>query len=93
MTTGDQNHEYALAIIERKHAEIAALRAERDALRKVDDAMVERAWTSIAAACGTVHCDEYHRLLPSPHIDNVERDDIRAALDAALAVQPTTEGL
>ena len=45
-----------------------ALRTERDALRKVDDAMVERAYRAGNFA------------------DRV--DDIRAALDAALAVQP-----
>ena len=67
-----------------------ALRAERDALRTVDDAMVERAWKAIADVCGVISHDDDGRLLPTPHINIVEASDIRAALDAALAVQPTT---
>jgi hypothetical protein len=58
------------------------------AARSVDDVMVERAWQSIADACGAIQCDEYGGLLPSPYIDNVERSDIRDALYAALEVQP-----
>jgi len=58
------------------------------AARSVDDVMVERAWQSIADACGVIQCDEYGGLLPSPYIDNVERSDIRDALYAALEVQP-----
>ncbi len=153
MTTGDQNHALALAIIERKNAEIAALtqrveaaeaerdrladdrarfpdrpddvgrmiearrgsledgiksanayareainraekaEAERDALRTVDDAMVERAWQSLTDVCGVVEFDEYGSPLMTPQIDCVDRADVRAALDAALAVQPTTAGM
>jgi hypothetical protein len=63
-------------------------KSERDALLKVDDVMVERAWQSIADARGVIQCDEYGGLLPSPYIDNVERSDIRDALYAALEVQP-----
>lgn len=61
--------------------------AERDALRKVDDAMVERAANALAIANG--------RPLVEWGLKSQDayRTDARAALDAALAVQPTTEGL
>ena len=67
-----------------------AAEVDRDALRRVDDAMVERAWKAIADVCGVISHDDDGRLLPTPHINIVEASDIRAALDAALAVQPTT---
>ena len=65
--------------------------SERDARRTVDDAMVERAWKAIADVCGVISHDDDGRLLPTPHINIVEASDVRAALNAALAVQPTTE--
>ena len=117
MSTREENHEYALAIIEAKNADIrvlqgaihkltsalieagverSTLRAERDALRTVDDAMVERAWKAIADVCGVVCYNDDGEYMPRHHINLVEREDVRAALTAALsaspalAVQPTT---
>ena len=43
MTTGDQNHEYALAIIERKHAEIVALTQRAEAAEEDRDGWKLRA--------------------------------------------------
>lgn len=57
-------------------AEVRSLRAERDALRKVDDAMVDRALNAF-----------YYRA-PGMVSDGLARQQMRAALDAALVVQP-----
>jgi hypothetical protein len=56
--------------------EIHALRAECDALRKVDDAMVERALSAFYFGSTAFNTD------------GVARQQVRAALDAALKVQP-----
>ncbi len=118
MTTRDQNHALALAIIERKNAEIVALtqRAEaaeaerdvarslcdemvnlvndadreRDALRKVDDAMV---WRALVAWFDEPGCPEEINSWGKVQKDSVDggaalRVFMREALDAALAVQP-----
>ncbi len=66
--------------------EFTTLRAEREALRKVDDAMVERA--SIAAFATNVprHGIEWEFCVT--HIQDQWRNSIRAALTAAMGVQP-----
>lgn len=61
------------------HQQIIASRKEADALRKVDDAMIERAYAVMHRCYG-------ERVMFS-------KWDIRDALHAALAVQPTTEWL
>lgn len=89
-----------MATLDVATVEIAALtrraeaaEAERDALRKVTDEMVERAWEALAGVCGVVCYNDDGEYMPFHHINHVEREDVRAALTAAvsaLAVQPTT---
>lgn len=83
-----QRAEAAEAWRDRWSEHLLSLRAECEALRKVDDAMVERAWKAIADVCAVISHDDDGRLWPTPHINIVEASDIRAALEAALAVQP-----
>ena len=66
---------YEMAHVFQAHA-IASLEAERDALRKVDDAMVGRFLRAYAECEGERPQTFTHRI------------GVRAALDAALAVQP-----
>ena len=72
-----------------------ALRAERDALRTVDDAMVERAARSLHASRESVftHAVRIAWKNCGEHWHNKLRGAAKEALTAALAVQPTTEGM
>jgi hypothetical protein len=64
---------------------VCSLRAECDALRTVDDAMVERATKALYEDSTGLDWDER-----SADMEKICRDSARLAIDAALAVQPTT---
>ena len=65
--------------------QLGGARAEVEALRQVDDAMVERAANAIASAHGGRPIQAY-----TGGTQAAMRKEARAALDAALAVQPST---
>lgn len=69
-------------------ARLKAAEAERDALRKVDDAMVERAAKATLSKAWEESADDDPESALRLH-----REYARIALGAALAAQPTTEGL
>ena len=78
------------AVLDVAAEEIVRLRAERDALRKVDDAMVERA---LVAWFDEPGCPEEINSWGKVQKDSVDggaalRVFMREALDAAMAVQP-----
>ena len=73
MTTRDENHEYALAIIEAKNGEIRDLRTQLAAARVVTDEMVERFMDGYTLADTE---------------DSTHRIRICAALTAALSEAP-----
>ena len=72
-----------LAYLRQSEDMVDTLTAERDALRQVDDAMVERAANAMAFAHGGRPIGTY-----ADGTQAAMRKEARAALDAALAVQP-----
>ena len=99
MTTREENHEYALAIIKAKNAEIRDLQAaihkltsalieagvERSTLRAERDALRTVIWEAHALASRIIRRNQ-----GAYTGDRLATRRIVAALDAALAVQPTT---